>query len=121
MGRTPPLITTTSLGSPPVAVVALAGDHDVSTHSRLERELLPLVVAGEPVVVDLTELGFAESATLGILVMAAQAADPGKFAVVASRGTPAARLLDLIDAQAIFRIFPTRDLAVEWCRHGGAK
>jgi anti-anti-sigma factor len=113
-----PGISVMSVGEPAVALVALVGEHDLSSCRELEQALTQLLSDGQSVVIDLTELRFAESAILGTLIVVEARAGRGRFAVVAPPETPAARLLDLVDARTIFTTFPTRMAAIEWCRPG---
>jgi anti-anti-sigma factor len=116
----PPSIKTRQVGTPPVVVVSLTGEHDTSTAGNLEQTLMPLVLSGSPVVVDLSGLTFAESAILGILVMAAKVAQREGFGVVAPPESPAARLFDLVDARAVFAVYPTVEMAVDRWRDRAA-
>jgi anti-anti-sigma factor len=107
-----------SVGTPAVSVVALIGDHDFSTTVELQRTLVSLIEEGRPVVVDLSGVSFAQSTILSALILASKQADRTRFVVVAPPNRPAARLLDLIDAGAIFPVFEALEPAVDWCRSG---
>ena len=78
-----------------------------------------MVADGDPLVVDLSAVTFAESAVLGVLLRVRHDLPEHRFAVVAAPGSQPDRLFDLVDARSIVPVFRTRDAAVAWC-HGGA-
>jgi anti-sigma B factor antagonist len=51
-----------------VTVVALSGEHDVSTAPYLREQVVPTLDAGNPLVVDLTAATFIDSSVLGVLL-----------------------------------------------------
>jgi anti-anti-sigma factor len=103
------------MSDPPVRVVGLSGEHDVSTAADLERSLAFAVDSGDPVVVDLRHATFADSAILGTIIRAHRRAGRRCFAVVMPPPGEVARLFDLVDARSILVTFPTLRLAVGWC------
>jgi anti-sigma B factor antagonist len=56
------------------AIVTVAGDIDIATVTRLRERLSQLAASGRPLVVDLDQVGFIDSAGLGGLVGAAKRA-----------------------------------------------
>ncbi len=83
----------------PVWMLAVSGEHDLSTAPNLVRALEQAFEAGGPIVVDLTEVGFMDSAILKALLAArerALARQEGSFAVVAPPGSFASRVLALV-------------------------
>ena len=80
-------------------VVAMHGDHDLSTAPDLVRELDRAFDADAPLVVDLSEVDFMDSAILNALVTArerALARHEGSFALVAPPGSFPSRVLALV-------------------------
>jgi len=109
-----PQIHISQSGSAP-AVVSLSGEHDLSTSPELDVALTRAVVAGFGVVVDLSEATFIDSAILRALLNADDAAGASGndgLAVVAPPSSSAARLFDLVGAEATLAIFPSRDVAL---------
>jgi anti-anti-sigma factor len=49
-------------------VVSLSGEHDLATADELSSALERVVAQGEPLVVDLSDVGFIDSSTLHVLV-----------------------------------------------------
>lgn len=111
-----PHIAVTRVDALPVQIVALVGDHDLESSTDVEAAIRRVLEASDAVIVDLSRLSFAESAVLGTLILADKRAGRGRFAVIAPPDTPAARLLSLVDAKALFRIFPTLTAAIGWSR-----
>jgi anti-sigma B factor antagonist len=80
-------------------IVAMRGDHDLSTAPDLVCELDRAFDADAPLVVDLTEVAFMDSAILNALLTArerALARHEGSFALVAPPGTFPSRVLALV-------------------------
>ncbi|HEX3330883.1 MAG TPA: STAS domain-containing protein [Gaiellales bacterium] len=100
-------------------VVALEGEHDLSTAQGLRRECDRIFELGTCLVVDLTSATFIDSSILRELVESQRRADSEEgegFAVVAPAGSAAAKVFEMVGAREILAIFPTRAEAVEWCR-----
>ena len=97
-----------------VSIVALRGEHDLSTSALLQSALDEVVVDGSRVVVDLTEATFIDSSTLATLLGRRHDRAQVSCAVtlVAPPGTGPRRLLDLVQAGDHIRIFAVRDLAL---------
>ena len=98
-----------------VHVLALTGEHDVSTTvPALSAELERLLAADARVVVDLTQAEFIDSSVVGTLIAAhsrVQAA-AGRVAIAVAPGSFAERLLTLVGVSEIGPVFPTRAAAV---------
>lgn len=94
---------------PPSAVVALAGEHDAYSSSRLENELIVLLEEGRRIIVDLREATFIDSTTLSALLAGRNAADRrglGLVLVLSERGfTPVHQILDITGLRSEFAIF----------------
>ena len=69
------------------AIVTVAGDIDIATVTRLRERLFQLAASGRPLVVDLDQVSFIDSAGLGGLVGAAKraAAHGGSLRVVCAQ------------------------------------
>ena len=69
------------------AIVAPAGEIDIATVSRLREQLFELAASGRPLVADLDQVRFIDSAGLAVLVGAAKraAAHGGSLHVVCAR------------------------------------
>lgn len=83
----------------PVWIVVMHGEHDLSTAPNLAHELEQAFDAGAPVVVDLTEVEFMDSAILNALLKAreqALARQEGSFVLVAPLGSFPSRVLALV-------------------------
>jgi anti-sigma B factor antagonist len=95
--------------SPDVAVVRLVGELDVMTVGRLRAALDQLLLGVEPVVVDLRDLTFIDSAGLGALVRAHKKARvlQGRLTFVLSPDSHANRLLRLTGLHRVLRVVET--------------
>jgi len=111
-----------TLLDPEVAVVKLAGEHDVFSSTRLENELAVLLDEGRRVVVDLRDASFIDSQTLSVLLGGRHRCEQESlgFALVLSldRYTQVHRLLDLTHLRRTFVVFPTIERAAEAVRDG---
>jgi anti-anti-sigma factor len=104
-----------------VVIAEVTGDIDVSTVSGLRERLLELAASGQPLIVDLNQVSFIDSAGLGVLVAANRRASEhgGSLHAVCSR-TPTRKLLwltgvdrripltDTVD-EALTLLTPSRD------------
>jgi anti-sigma B factor antagonist len=70
------------------AVVTAAGEIDISTVTRLRERLFELAASGRPLVVDLDQVSFIDSAGLGALVGTANRAAAHGGSVYAACGRP---------------------------------
>ncbi len=113
MLSTPSHVLARRIVDPPARVVALSGEHDLSTVRELDRALAFAVASGDPVVVDLRRATFADSAILAAIIRASKDAGRRSFAVVMSPPGEVARLFDLVDARAVLETFPTLRRAVD--------
>jgi anti-anti-sigma factor len=81
-----------------VRVLALHGEHDLSTLPSLRRELADALDCAAAIVVDLSHAEFIDSTVLGALARAHDSTSNGdlRFAVVAPAGSFVRQLLDLV-------------------------
>ena len=114
MTPSPPGITYRQVKTPPIWLVVLTGEHDLSTRRDLDTVLNRAVATGDPVVVDLEYATFADSSIFGALVEAEKRAGPRRFAVVRPRGGLASRAFQIVAEQAMLLAFPTQRHAAEW-------
>jgi anti-sigma B factor antagonist len=99
---------------PGVRIVALAGEHDLSTAAELGEALARALAESSSVVIDLSAVTFVDSSVVGVLVDAQRRAATlegrGVAVVAPPRGAPA-RLLDLMGAHRLVRVFESREAA----------
>jgi anti-anti-sigma factor len=98
-----------------VRVVALIGEHDLSTRETVLAELERVGGSGIRVIVDLTGAEFIDSSVLSVLIAVHKRAEwaPGTgFAVVVSPGTLPDRLFELTAARSVLATFDSRDEAI---------
>lgn len=110
-----PRVVARRMSGRPALVVALSGEHDLSTVPDVERALTSAVASGGSVIVDMRRATFADSAILGTIIRANQHAGRRAFAVVMPPSGEVSRLFDLVDAHSILMTFPTMGRAVDWC------
>jgi anti-sigma B factor antagonist len=103
-----------------VAVVAIRGEHDLATADALRRELEELRARGRPLVVDLTEATFIDSAVLGVLIgehdRATEHGVRVGFVVGQGSGHSVRKIIDLAGVRSVLPISDTRDAALESVR-----
>jgi len=97
-------------------VVAINGEHDLSTAPGLRFHLRQLIADGDPVVVDLSAATFIDSSILGTLLQARK--DAGEagvgFAVAQAEGAEAvSRVLEITGLRRDLPVHPSRDEATE--------
>jgi anti-anti-sigma factor len=95
-------------------VLALRGEHDLSTAPALQREIDEIYDSGSTVVVDLTHVEFVDSSILNVLVHGCERASKRaehQFALVAPANSIATRILDLVIGHRVPR-FETPDAAI---------
>ena len=98
---------------PAVTMVALCGEHDLSTVPTLQAELDPVITTGRRVVVDLSEATFIDSSIVGALFHAATPA--GRLvAIAATPGTLPRRFIDMVNLTATIPVFDSPVAAVAW-------
>ena len=102
----------------PVAVVALAGEHDSYSAARLEAALIPLAAAG-PLVVDLSAATFIDSATVSVLLKALRVTDEHGLVLVLDdeSGAHVRRLLELTRLDSVLDLRDSRDAALDALQH----
>jgi len=110
-----PQISARRIDTPPVCLITLTGEHDLSTRPDVEVVLTDAVGSGDPVIVDLQPATFADSSILDAIIRAGNAAGRRGLAVVLPGDGEVRRLFDLVGARAVLLTFPTLRLAVEWC------
>jgi anti-anti-sigma regulatory factor len=110
-----PRITHRRVVKPPLWLIALTGEHDLSTSRDVERVLIEAVSTGDPVVVDLQPATLADSSILSANLTAAKQAGRRGLAVVLPADGEVSRLFEVVDAGALLVTFRTLQLAVEWC------
>ena len=110
-----PQIVARRIFDPPTRVVALSGEHDLSTAKDLEQALTSAVASGDAVIVDLRRVTFADSSVHCVILDAHARAGRGAFAVVLPPFGAVARLFELLDARAVLVTFPTLRPAIDWC------
>ena len=119
-----PISVTLQRRDPPVAIVALFGEHDAFSATRLENELALLVDDGIGIVVDLREATFIDSRTLSVLLSARHQAEEASLgftlALDEDNYTQVHRLLDLTGLKSAFAVFPTAERATAAARAGDA-
>ena len=119
-----PIAVTTDPLDPPVAILALSGEHDGFTANRIEQELQRLHDAGLPVVVDLLHASFLDSSTLSALLTARRHAEESSLgfalALSADTGLQVHRIFETTGLDSSFVVRPTREEAVAAARQGMA-
>jgi anti-anti-sigma factor len=109
---------------PPLAVVALYGEHDGYSSTRLENELAVLLDGGFGVVVDLSDATFIDSQTLSVLLATrhcAQESDLGFTVVLPDEGhVHLHSLLDVTGLRTAFAVFGSLSEACDAARSGVA-
>lgn len=97
-----------------VQVLALTGEHDVSTTVPTLSAELERLAADACFVVDLTQAEFIDSSVVGTLIAAhlRTEAAGGRVAIAVAPGSFADRLLSLVGVSEIGPVFPTRAAAV---------
>jgi anti-sigma B factor antagonist len=102
-----------------VRVVALLGEHDLSTVDRLAGEIDGQFREVSQVVIDLTRATFVDSTVVCALAQGGERARLGaacRFAVVASPGSFVRRVFDLVDLR---NLMPTYETLEEALADGG--
>jgi len=98
-----------------VMTVGLKGRLDALSAKAAEEKLLKLITAGETkLVIDLGEVGYISSIGLRVLLIAAKRlkAAKGQIAICAMQ-PPIKKVFDIAGFTALFKIFPTREEAVQ--------
>jgi len=103
-------------------VVALHGEHDLSTVPDVEREISGVLDSGSPLVVDLTGAAFIDSSVLGVIIAGHRRSVETlerAIAVVVAADSASDRLAKLVSLDTIVPTFATRDEAIEFAASGG--
>jgi anti-anti-sigma factor len=100
-----------------ILVLALYGEHDLSTVPEVRVEVDRAVGSDRDVMVDLSQTEFIDSSILGVLVSGYRSisveSDPARgFVVVAEPGGSVTRLFDLVAISDLIRVYPTRAAAL---------
>jgi anti-anti-sigma factor len=98
-----------------VGVVALVGEHDLSTVDRLSDEIDRQFREVSHVVVDLTRATFVDSTVVCALALGGEAArhrSACRFAVVASRDSFVRKVFDRVDLRSLMPIYETLEEAL---------
>lgn len=96
-----------------ISVLALYGEHDLSTAAELREEIERVAGSGRDVIVDLTNAEFIDSSIIGVLVAGHRDAGESRDAdrpliAVAAPGGPVARLFELVSISELITVYPTR-------------
>jgi hypothetical protein len=98
---------------PDVSVVALCGEHNLSTVPAVRAELHAVVATSAAVIVDLSEATCIDSSVVGVLFHAA--APPGRIlAVAAAPGMLQRRPIDMVALTASVPTFDSRDTSIAY-------
>jgi len=95
-------------------VLAIKGEHDLSTAPVLRQQLHSLIAEGVPIVVDLSSATFVDSSILGVILDARRRAEAeGRgFAVSHANGAdPVGRVLDITGLRSELPVHAARELA----------
>ena len=107
---------------PGVLVVALAGEHDLSSRDRLRDALNDALDAGLGVVVDLREAEFVDSVVAAVFLEARKKAKLGGFGlgIVLNEAHENAvrRMFELSQLTSVFSVYPSAEAAVAGVREG---
>jgi len=103
-----------------VATVHVTGELDVASKGELRRTLTELALGVVPIVVDLSELDFIDSAGLGTLVNAHKRVRllQGALVAVCPPQSRASDLMRVTGLNRVFRVFDTVEQAVAAVRDG---
>lgn len=102
---------TVDRAGPALWIVALAGEHDVSTAPHLEDELAAIFAQGTAIIVDLSSVTFMDSSILRHLIVAQRQVDSNaneQMAIVAPSAGLAARLIEMVNVGGMFSLHETR-------------
>jgi anti-sigma B factor antagonist len=98
-----------------VWVVALLGEHDLSTADAVRGAIDEVFASGSRVVLDLSDASFIDSTVLAALVEAynrAQQQEDDEIVVVARPGSAPRRVLDLAQVALRIDVYESRELAL---------
>ena len=104
------------------SIVALCGEHDVSTAPAVQSELDAILATDANVVVDLTEATFIDSSIVRVIYVATTDPTPARrIAVAAPPDTMPRRLFEALALPDTVLKFDTRDAALTYLRNGPAR
>jgi anti-sigma B factor antagonist len=92
-------------------IIALGGEHDISTAPDLRRNIDQALGAPLRIVMDLTDTTFIDSSILALILSCSRAKEPA-FSLVLPASGPARRLFSITGLDHIFPTFETRALAL---------
>jgi anti-anti-sigma factor len=98
-----------------VWVVAVQGEHDLSTVSQLDDAISQVFAAGSRMVIDLSGASFIDSSVLSSLLRARETANQQSsddLVIVAPPGTMSRRVIDMTGVGARVPIFDSRQAAL---------
>jgi anti-anti-sigma factor len=96
------------------SVISLAGELDLSTIPRLEKQLFQEIHSKAGVIVDLTNVSFIDSSGIGMLIRAFRAIDEsGTLNTVIAEGSQVERVFRLAGVDRALPLFTARALALE--------
>jgi anti-anti-sigma factor len=101
--------------APHVWVVAVHGEHDLSTVSQVDDAVSAVFAAGSRMVIDLTSASFIDSTILKGLLQAREKANQqssDELVIVAPPGTMPRRVIDMIGIATWIPIFDSREAAL---------
>ena len=89
------------------ALVALAGELDLTNSEAVERRLQSEVDSADALVVDLNRVVFVDSAALHCFFRLARSRGPSRFAVVLEPGSPIRRVVEIVNLGRAATIVPS--------------
>ncbi|MEA2493235.1 MAG: anti-sigma factor antagonist [Thermoleophilaceae bacterium] len=94
-------------------VVAISGELDMAAAPAFEEKLLSCLAGEDPVILDLSDVGYMDSTAIGALISARKKANMtrGRFAVVVQPGD-VERMLKITRLDTAFDIVETREEAL---------
>jgi anti-sigma B factor antagonist len=94
------------------STIALVGELDLSTISRMEGPLLEQVTQRRAVLVDLSRLSFIDSSGIGVLIQALRSANGTPVGVLIGAGSQVDRVFGIAGIAEALRVFTDRRLAL---------
>jgi anti-sigma B factor antagonist len=97
-------------------VIALEGEHDISTVPHLQAALNRVFETGTSIVLDLSDATFIDSSVIRTLLAAhqrAQATTGEQLAIVAPEHSFAGRVIELTGLKRLLPLYPTKPAALD--------
>ena len=96
-----------------IRVIAISGELDMAAAPAFERALFESVNGDAPVILDLSEVSFMDSAAIGAMLAVRRRAElrPSRFAVVCAEGSEIERTLHYMGLDSAFSIVQSRPQA----------